>query len=44
MTPGQVNDTADFAVDSPQAYAVCHEWHDRNPILNTGSFRFHGRT
>jgi len=34
-------DTADFSIESPQAYALCYECHDRTSILNDESFPFH---
>lgn len=36
-------DTADFSVESAQAYALCYKCHDRNSILGDQSFRFHNR-
>lgn len=35
--------TADFTVESPQAYALCYMCHDRNSILNDESFSGHRR-
>jgi predicted CXXCH cytochrome family protein len=34
-------ETRDFTVESPQAYALCYECHDRNSILGDESFSFH---
>jgi len=34
-------ETADFTVESPQAYALCYGCHDRNSILADQSFRLH---
>lgn len=34
-------ETADFTMESPQAYALCYECHDRNSILGNESFEFH---
>jgi len=34
-------DTADFTIESPQAFALCYKCHDRNSILNDESFTFH---
>lgn len=34
-------DTADFTIESPQAYALCYRCHDRNSILNDESFARH---
>lgn len=36
-------DTADFTVESAQAYALCYQCHDRNSILGDESFTFHRR-
>ena len=36
-------ETADFTIESPQAYALCYRCHDRNSILGDQSFRFHNR-
>ena len=34
-------DTADFTMESPQAYALCYRCHDRNSILGNESFSRH---
>lgn len=34
-------ETADFTLESPQAYALCYECHDRNSILGDQSFSLH---
>lgn len=34
-------ETADFTIESPQAYALCYKCHDRNSILADESFRLH---
>lgn len=34
-------DTADFTMESPQAYALCYQCHDRTSILNDQSFKLH---
>jgi predicted CXXCH cytochrome family protein len=34
-------ETADFTAESPQAYALCYECHDRNSILGDESFSLH---
>lgn len=34
-------ETADFTMESAQAYALCYQCHDRNSILNDESFSFH---
>jgi ribosomal protein S14 len=34
-------DTADFSLESPQAYALCYLCHDRNSILGDESFALH---
>lgn len=34
-------ETADFTMESPQAYALCYQCHDRTSILNDESFSFH---
>lgn len=34
-------ETADFTMESPTAYALCYQCHDRNSILNDESFPFH---
>ncbi|RIK63313.1 MAG: hypothetical protein DCC65_16110 [Planctomycetota bacterium] len=34
-------ETADFTIETAQAYALCYQCHDRNSILNDESFRFH---
>ncbi len=36
-------ETADFTVESSQAYALCYQCHDRNSILGDESFEFHRR-
>ncbi|MCO6435931.1 MAG: hypothetical protein J5J06_02460 [Phycisphaerae bacterium] len=36
-------ETADFTVESAQAYALCYECHDRQSILNNESFPLHRR-
>ncbi len=35
--------TRDFTSESPQAYALCYQCHDRNSVLNDESFSFHRR-
>lgn len=34
-------DTTDFAIESPQTYALCYNCHDRNSILSNQSFQYH---
>lgn len=34
-------ETADFTMESPQAYALCYQCHDRTSILNDESFKLH---
>jgi len=34
-------ETADFTIESPQAYALCYQCHDRNSILGNESFSRH---
>jgi len=34
-------ETRDFTMESPQAYALCYECHDRNSILGDQSFSLH---
>ncbi len=34
-------ETADFTLESPQAYALCYQCHDRNSILGDESFSLH---
>lgn len=34
-------ETADFTAESPQAYALCYDCHDRNSILGDESFSYH---
>lgn len=36
-------ETADSTIESPQAYALCYECHDRNSILGDESFALHSR-
>jgi len=36
-------DTADYSMESPQAYAVCYQCHDRNSILGNQSFTLHNQ-
>jgi hypothetical protein len=36
-------ETADFTAESPQAYALCYNCHDRNSILGDESFGSHSR-
>jgi len=36
-------ETADFTMESPQAYALCYRCHDRTSILGDQSFTFHNR-
>lgn len=36
-------ETADFTMESAQAYALCYQCHDRNSILSDQSFRGHRR-
>jgi predicted CXXCH cytochrome family protein len=36
-------ETADFTTESPQAYALCYQCHDRNSILADESFSLHSR-
>ncbi len=36
-------ETADFTMESPQAYSLCYQCHDRNSILGDESFRGHRR-
>jgi len=36
-------DTQDFAIESPQTYALCYRCHDRNSILGDESFPLHAR-
>ncbi len=36
-------ETADFTIESPQAYALCYKCHDRASILGDESFEFHRR-
>ncbi|RMF78335.1 MAG: hypothetical protein D6744_10215 [Planctomycetota bacterium] len=36
-------ETRDFTIESPQAYALCYECHDRNSILGDESFPLHSR-
>ncbi|MFQ5805571.1 MAG: cytochrome c3 family protein [Phycisphaerae bacterium] len=34
-------ETRDFTIESPQAYSLCYQCHDRNSILNDESFPHH---
>jgi predicted CXXCH cytochrome family protein len=36
-------DTADFSMESAQAYALCYQCHDRNSILGNQSFSLHSQ-
>lgn len=36
-------ETADFTIESPQAYALCYTCHDRNSLLGDESFALHRR-
>ncbi|MBK8270947.1 MAG: hypothetical protein IPK83_22625 [Planctomycetes bacterium] len=36
-------ETADFTMESPQAYSLCYQCHDRTSILGDESFKFHRR-